>query len=183
MIFKNIIQFFILSTLTLLLSSSCLSHNHQDSIPKTVNSNNIKFPNPVGYVNDYAKVLKSDELKSLEVKLKKYDESTTNQVTIVSLIDPIVTDDNFDQYALDLVRHWGVGMKEKNNGLAIVLSPNLRRVRILTGLGTEKILTDEICQDVLEESMLPEFKIGNYFEGINQGLDKLLGIWDTSKSD
>lgn len=88
-----------------------------------------------------------------------------------------LTEENFDEYALGLSRFWGVGTKDKNNGLTIVLSPRLRKMRISTGLGTEKILTNEICKNVLQTIIIPEFKKGKYFDGLDKGIDELIILW------
>ncbi|QCW98833.1 TPM domain-containing protein [Aggregatimonas sangjinii] len=60
----------------------------------------------------------------------------------------------------------------------IVLSKPLRQVGIATGLGTEKILTDSICKQVLKTTMIPRFKDDMYYEGIAQGLDSLINKWE-----
>ncbi len=60
----------------------------------------------------------------------------------------------------------------------IVFSPTLRNVRINTGYGVEHILTDEICKVVLDDFILPEFKKGNYYQGVNVGVDELIKHWN-----
>ena len=68
--------------------------------------------------------------------------------------------------------------KDTDNGLMIIFSKPLRQVGIATGYGTEKILTDSICNQVLEGTMLPYFKQDKYYEGISKGLDSLIHKWD-----
>ncbi|MBD1430617.1 TPM domain-containing protein [Sphingobacterium litopenaei] len=93
-----------------------------------------------------------------------------------------VTDSNFDEYALELSKYWGVGQKGSDNGLSIVISPNLRRIRICTGLGTEKIITDSICQQILDNKIMPQLRYGKYFEGINQATNELIRVWNNIPS-
>lgn len=61
--------------------------------------------------------------------------------------------------------------------MTIVFSPKLRKIRISTGLGTEKILTDEICEHVLKTTIIPEFKNGNYFGGLDKATDYFIKLW------
>jgi len=58
-----------------------------------------------------------------------------------------------------------------------VLCNPLRKIRISTGYGTENILTDEICQKIIDEKIIPEFKKGNYYEGIEIGIIELIDKW------
>lgn len=138
---------------------------------------NWDFLDPVGYVNDFALVLDSLSQASLETKLNDFEKQTTNQIVIVTLNSDRLTEENFDKYALDLSNYWKIGTKEKNNGLTIVLSPKLRKIRISTGLGTEKVLTDEICENIVQTVIIPEFKDGNYFEGLDKATDEFIKLW------
>lgn len=174
----NLMQKAVLLLLFLVSSYSCSSQAKQENRStqkSTINEND--FPKAIGYVNDFASILDSLEIQSLETKLKKYDSQTTNQIAIVTLNDKRLTDETFEEYAVNLTKVWGVGTKEKNNGLTIVLSPQLRRIRIVTGRGTEKILTDKICEEVLQSIIIPEFKNGNYFDGINKAIDEFINRW------
>ncbi len=138
---------------------------------------NWDFLDPVGYVNDFALVLDSLSQASLETKLNDFEKQTTNQIVIVTLNSDRLTEENFDKYALDLSNYWKIGTKEKNNGLTIVLSPKLRKIRISTGLGTEKVLTDEICENIVQTVIIPEFKDENYFEGLDKATDEFIKLW------
>jgi uncharacterized protein len=80
---------------------------------------------------------------------------------------------------LEISQHWGVGTKEKNNGVTIVFSKTLREVRISTGLGLEQKLTDAMCKKVIDELMIPRFKEGNYAQGITDGLKEVIRLLET----
>lgn len=159
------------------LTHPCFSQINQEQIVGTYNTNFQNLPHPIGYVNDFATVLDSLDRTYLETKLGDFDKQTTNQIVIITLNSDELTEENFDRYALYISNYWEVGTKEKNNGLTIVLSPVLRRIRINTGLGTEKILTDEICEEVLQTIIVPEFKNGNYFEGLDKAADEFIRLW------
>lgn len=168
-------QKIILLFLVLILSNSCSSQTKQETITTKVEESH--FPKPIGYVNDFAYIFDSLQVDTLQKKIQIFEDQTTNQIAVVTLDSDILTEDNFDKYALELSNFWGVGTKERNNGLTIVLSPKLRKIRINTGLGTEKILTDKICEDILHNIIIPEFKNENYFNGINKAIDEFIKLW------
>ena len=96
---------------------------------------------------------------------------------VVITVDSITPYTEIQKYASDLANAWGVGQKDKNNGLAIVVSDKLRKVGIATGTGTEKILTDSICKQVIETTMIPQFRNNEYFQGVSMALDSLIYKW------
>ena len=134
------------------------------------------FPKPIGYVNDFENVLSLEEVTKLENLLINYEKQTYNELVIVT-ISKTENEIDFDTYALDLSKNWGVGKKNKDNGLVIVISNQLGRIRICTGTGTEKILTDEICNTILEENIIPNFKNGEIYKGIESGINALIEKW------
>lgn len=138
---------------------------------------NSKFPKPIGYVNDFEEIFTVEQKNKLERKLSDYEEQTTNEIAIIT-INSIEPYDNFSDYATNLSNDWGVGKVDKDNGLTIVISTNLKQIRISTGNGTEKTVTDEIRQNIIEQIIIPDFKNGNYYDGIVKGLAKLIAEWE-----
>ena len=134
------------------------------------------FPKPIGYVNDFENVLSLEEVTKLENLLINYEKQTYNELVIVT-ISKTENEIDFDTYALDLSKNWGVGKRGKDNGLVLVISNQLGRIRICTGTGTEKILTDEICNTILEEKIIPNFKNGEIYNGIESGINALIEKW------
>ena len=134
------------------------------------------FPKPIGYVNDFENVLSLEEVTKLENLLINYEKQTYNELVIVT-ISKTENEIDFDTYALDLSKNWGVGKRGKDNGLVIVILNQLGRIRICTGTGTEKILTDEICNTILEENIIPNFKNGEIYNGIESGINALIEKW------
>ncbi|QTE21539.1 TPM domain-containing protein [Polaribacter cellanae] len=145
----------------------------------TLNSHDFEnndFPKNRREVNDYEAVFNVDEITILTKIIRDFERKTTNQIAIVS-ISSIGTYTDFDKYAIDLSNYWKVGQKNKDNGLTIVFSKKLRKIRISTGNGTEKILTDQICKAIINQIIIPEFKNGNYYEGVYKGLAELIAKW------
>jgi uncharacterized protein len=96
---------------------------------------------------------------------------------VIVTIDSIKPYESIQRYATDLGEKWGIGSAEKNNGLAIVVCNPCKQIGIATGTGTELILTDEICKKVIEEKIIPEFKNGEFYNGIKKGVIELIEKW------
>ncbi|MDC8003067.1 TPM domain-containing protein [Aureisphaera galaxeae] len=134
------------------------------------------FPEPLGYVSDFEKVFTSIQTEKLEKRLANYEQETTREIAVVTIAS-LAPYEDINDYAKDLGNEWGVGKADSDNGLLIVLCKELRMVRISTGYGTENVLTDSICQAVIDKTMLPYFREGNYYDGIEVALDELLQHW------
>ncbi len=129
-------------------------------------------PNPPQLVNDFAGVLSSEQKNTLEQKLVAYFDSTSTQITIV-IENSLDGDDLFD-YSQRLATAWGIGEKGKNNGLLIYVAINDRKVRIHTGYGMEATVTDALSTRIRQENINPNFKQGNYYEGLDEATDIIM---------
>lgn len=147
------------SIILLFLSFSC----HFSNINKT------QLPNAVGLVNDFEQDLTDSEKAELTKIITDFQKETGNQISIVSIAnyEPYKS---MDEYSLTLFKKWGVGQKDKNNGVMIAFSTALRRIRIQNGYGIESKMTNEETKKIIDNIMLPEFKSENYFEGLKKGL-------------
>ncbi len=109
--------------------------------------------------------------KSLESKLRGFNDSTGYALVIithVSLKDaPSGKLYTVEEAALHYANSWGIGDKKKNNGVLIFLAKNDRKVRIATGKGVTEILTDEECQHIIDDDIVPAFKAGDYYRGLD----------------
>ncbi len=79
-----------------------------------------------------------------------------------------------EDYSVDLARAWGIGDKDRNDGVLLLVAPNERKVRIEVGYGLEASLTDPFCAKVIRENMIPAFSNGNMEEGIVNGAARLI---------
>jgi len=134
------------------------------------------FPNPIGYTSDFEKIFAAKQINELDSLIIDFEKNTSNEIAIIT-VDNIGNYSDFNKYALDLSNKWGVGKAGKDNGLTIVFCNKMRQIRINTGTQTGHILTDEICNRILQEIILPSFRKGDYFEGIKNGLKELIVNW------
>lgn len=134
------------------------------------------FPKRQGWVNDFNNILTTKEEKKLEKLVRNFEKKTTNEICIVT-IETIQPFDHIQDYAWALFDEWGIGKKEKNNGLLMLVCKPEKIIRITTGYGTEEILTNAICQAVLDQDIIPLFKENQYFKGVLNGTESLIAKW------
>lgn len=135
-------------------------------------------PVPPRFVNDLAGVLTASEAQRLENKLVEFNNKTSNQITIVI----VPTLDGFDKadYATRIGHEWGVGQKEFDNGVVVLLKPKSGNERgetfIAVGYGLEPVITDAASRRIVENEMLPYFRENNYYAGLDAGTDVLMKL-------
>lgn len=125
-------------------------------------------------VNDYTNTLNAEQVKLLEQKLVAFDDTTSNQVAVV--IVKSVGDYDINEYALELGRKWGVGGKNKNNGVILLVALGDRKLSIQTGYGLEGALPDIYTKRIIENDIKPFFKEGNYYAGIDAGTNSIISL-------
>ncbi len=133
-------------------------------------------PNPPRLVNDFGNILSDKEEAYLEQKLLRYSDTTSTQITIVTLAEELQDDPNL--YAAELGEKWGVGKEGVDNGLVFMIAAKgkNRHVAIQNGYGLEPVLTDALTRRIIEEYILPEFKQNNYFKGIDDGTSQIIKL-------
>lgn len=129
-------------------------------------------PNPPRLVNDFAGVLSANEAASLEQKLVAYDDSTSTQIAIV--IIESLEGAEVGSYAAELGEKWGIGTKQNHNGVLLLMSKNDRKVTIRTGYGVEEKLGAIITDRIIKNTLVPNFKQGNFYGGFNDATDEIM---------
>lgn len=119
------------------------------------------------YVQDYAQVLSAEDKRRLLSIGQELDDKTTAQLAVVTV--KTLDGQHIEDYALAILREWGIGSKEKNNGALIVVAVQDRRSRIEVGYGLEGLLTDGLTGRIQDQAMIPYFRKGNYTAGIVNG--------------
>lgn len=132
---------------------------------------------PIGWVSDFEKVFTDEQIKTLDSIIGKHEAESGNEIAIVTLsldsID-IKSVEDFEQFTLTLFNQWGIGKKEKHNGVAIIISQKLKKIRIEVGYGLESKLTNTEAKTVIDAIIVPEFKRSNYFAGTLKGLLEII---------
>lgn len=133
-------------------------------------------PSPPKLVNDFAGLLSPDQVQALERKVVAYDDSTSSQIAIVIVSD--LGGYAAVDYATALGRKWGVGGKEFNNGVVILISTGggegNRDAFIAPGYGLEGAIPDITANRIKENELIPQFRLGNYYRGLDASVDALI---------
>lgn len=130
------------------------------------------FPELSGRVVDEAHMLDGAQRTQLEQQLEAHDNASTNQLVVVTL--PSLGGYDIESYGYELGRHWGIGQKDKDNGVLLIVAQEERKVRIEVGYGLEGTLTDAISANIIHTVILPQFKLGDFAAGIEQGATAII---------
>lgn len=125
-------------------------------------------------VTDYTNTLSAEQQRSLEEKLVAFNDSTSSQVAVVIMSS--VGNYDISDYAVQLYNQWGIGQKQKNNGVLILVAKDDRKVFITTGYGMEGVLPDALCKRIVNNDILPNFKAGYYYQGIDAAVNSIMSI-------
>ncbi|MCZ2392769.1 MAG: TPM domain-containing protein [Chitinophagales bacterium] len=125
-------------------------------------------------VNDFAQMLQSQEIQALENKLVAYNDSTSTQIAIVTV--PTLGDYPVEEYGIRLARKWGIGDKDKDNGILILIARDERKFDIETGYRVGQYISDIDANRILREILIPNFKEGKYYQGLDQSTDRMIQL-------
>jgi uncharacterized protein len=133
---------------------------------------------PPRLVNDFAGILSSDQVNQLENKLVAFNDSTSTQIAVVIVKSLNGYDKN--DFAQRLGQKWGIGQKGKQNGVVVLIKPKYPQEKgeasIQSGYGLEGVLPDITCKRIVENEMLPRFREGDYYGGIDQAVSAIISI-------
>ncbi|MGE3066651.1 MAG: YgcG family protein [Hyphomicrobiaceae bacterium] len=135
------------------------------------------FPVLTGRVMDDAGLLTADDEQLLNEELAALEEKSTDQVVVYTA--PSLQGYPIEDFGYQLGRAWGIGQKGKDNGVLLIVAPKERKVRIEVGRRLEPLLTDLMSKLIIENTILPAFRRGDFGGGIKAGVhdirDVLLG--------
>ncbi|MFM9026383.1 MAG: TPM domain-containing protein, partial [Bacteroidota bacterium] len=125
-------------------------------------------------VSDFAEILTPEQRQALETKLVAFNDSTSSQLAVVIMRSTGGYD--ISEYSVQLFNKWGIGQKKENNGILLLVATADRKVFITTGYGIEGVLPDGLCGRIIRYDVLPRFKSGDYYGGIDAATTSIMGI-------
>ena len=131
-------------------------------------------PYPPKLVNDFAGMLSSGEVNALENKLDTYARNTSIQIAVV-IVSSVEGGDDFD-YAFRIASEWGIGQAEEDNGILLFVAQQERKVRFITGPGTQGFLPDIMARRVIEDHIVPAFRQQQYYRGIDDATTAVMQL-------
>lgn len=130
-------------------------------------------PKPGAYFNDYAGVVSQEAAQRFNQQLAQFERETSNQV-VVAIFPKMQSDDDVAAYAQRVAQSWGVGQKDKRNGVVLFVFVDDRRTSIQVGYGLEGALPDVTAFDIRANHINPHFRKGDYEGGLAEGIDSIL---------
>jgi len=132
------------------------------------------LPTLSGPVVDGAGMLDAGDAQRISDKLRSYDDSSGNQLVVVTV--PTLGGYPIEYWGYQLGRHWGIGQQGSNTGVLLIVDRDERKLRIEVGYGLEGTLTDALSDDIIRNTIAPRFKQGDYAAGIDDGVDAILKV-------
>ncbi|WP_421854119.1 TPM domain-containing protein [Novosphingobium sp.] len=130
------------------------------------------FPKLTGRVVDAAHLLSPEQIAALDAKLAGLETQSQRQMVIATI--PDLEGYEIEDYGYRLGRAWGIGDKQRNDGILLIVAPKEHKVRFEVGYGLEGIITDALSSVIIQREVVPRFKAGDYPGGIAAATDQLI---------
>ena len=127
-----------------------------------------------GPVNDFANLLSRQEQNNLSRKLIRYANETSTQLVLVTE-ESLAGEDDFTR-AMAIYDDWRIGEQGKDNGIMLYVAKQDRKVRFVTGYGAEGFLTDAMAKRIIENTIVPAFRRGQFYQGIDRAWDQVIQL-------
>ena len=149
----------------MLLLASCFARAELAAIPELSSR-----------VTDLTQTLSAAEQAQLEQKLAAFEQKKGSQIAL--LIVPSTQPEEIEQYAIRVAEKWKVGREKVDDGLLVLIAKDDRKMRIEVGYGLEGAVPDLFAKRVISEVIGPKFKQGDFYGGLDAGLNSLIGLVD-----
>ncbi|MBA3695354.1 MAG: YgcG family protein [Methylotenera sp.] len=134
----------------------------------------VSIPHLKTRVTDLTQTLTSEQQNQLETKLASFEQQKGSQIAV--LIVPTTQPEDIAQYSIRVVEAWKLGRAKPDDGILILVAKNDHKIRIEVGYGLEGAIPDLTAKRIITEIMSPSFKQGDFYGGISNAVDKLIGI-------
>jgi len=126
------------------------------------------------YVTDESGTLDQEQIRTLEARLETYEDTTSTQIVV--LMVKSIPQGSIESYSIDVVEKNKIGQKEKNNGLLFLVDVGDHKVRFEVAYGLEGVVTDAYSSYIINQIVIPEFRNGDYYSGIDKGITALAAL-------
>jgi uncharacterized protein len=134
-------------------------------------------PNPQAadkhnFVSNPDNILKASTVTDINTQIDSLRSQNGTEIAVAA-VNSIGFDD-IDDFANRLYNHWKIGQERQDNGVLILMALDIRRIAIRTGYGVEGVLPDAIAKRIINETIIPEFRKGDYDAGILAGVNRVV---------
>ena len=127
-------------------------------------------------VTDLTNTLGRDQQNAIEQRLAQFEARKGAQIAV--LILPSTKPETIEQFAVRVQEQWKLGRKGVDDGVLLVVAKDDRALRIEVGYGLEGVLPDAIAKRIIEEDITPQFRRGDFYAGINDGVTRIIQVID-----
>ena len=130
-------------------------------------------PAPARYFNDYANVISPATATSLNTTLENFERESSSQI-VVAIFSKLQSDSSIEDYTFRVKQSWKVGQKGKDNGAALFVFIQDRKMFLQVGYGLEGVLPDALCKSIIADEITPRFRNQDYDGGLSAGVAAIL---------
>jgi uncharacterized protein len=134
----------------------------------------VAVPPLQGHITDLTGTLSAEQKAALERTLTDFESRKGSQLAV--LMVPSAAPEAIEQYSLRVAEQWKLGRRNVDDGAILVVAKNDRSLRIEVGYGLEGSLTDITSKRIIEESIVPRFKQGDYYAGVAAGVGQMVKV-------
>jgi len=136
----------------------------------------VPVPALTARVTDLTGTLTPEQVAALDAKLGSFEQAKGSQVAV--LVVPTTRPEEIEQYAIRVADAWKLGRKGVDDGAILLVARDDRKVRIEVGYGLEGVLPDATANRIIDEDIVPRFRSGDYYGGIDTGVDRMMRVID-----
>ena len=134
----------------------------------------VAIPELKSRITDLTQTLSADQQAQLNAKLAAFEQQKGSQIAV--LILPSTQPEDIAQFSIRVVEKWKIGREKIDDGILVLVAKDDRKIRIEVGYGLEGAIPDLTAKRVINEIISPQFKQGNFYGGLDAGVDKLIGL-------
>lgn len=134
----------------------------------------LEVPALQGRVNDHAGMLSAATRQQLEDILNRLEQTDSTQIVVLTI--PSLGGEGLEEFSLKVAEKWKIGQKGFDNGAILLIAKNDRKIRIEVGYGLEGSLTDLMAGRIIRNVIVPQFKAGNFDQGIIDGVQAMIAV-------
>ncbi len=165
MIFRHTLKFLLIASLLLTGASQALAASDDTLVPT---------PPLKERVTDLTETLTTREKNELNSILSKFEKKKGSQIAV--LILPTTQPETIEKYSLRVANQWKLGRKDINDGVLLLIAKDDKRLRIEVGYGLEDVLSNPVAKEIIDKTIVPYFKNGDFYNGIRAGLEDIIKI-------
>jgi uncharacterized protein len=125
-------------------------------------------------ITDLTSTLDAQQIQTLEARLAEFEKNKGAQLAV--LIVPTTQPESIEQFGIRVVEAWKLGRKKADDGALLLIAKDDRTLRIEVGYGLEGVLNDATAHRIIDEIIVPRFKRGEFYPGIESGLAAMVQV-------